>query len=266
MSNPLAVLREWDAEAYHRLSDPQVGWGLGVLERLALRGDERVLDAGCGTGRLTASLLARLPNGTVVAADRSMAMLKAARQHLEPVSPGKSAYLLCDLADLPLRDAVDAVVSTATFHWLTDHPRLFANLRAALHRGGWLEAQCGGKGNLDGFRARARRLLDGPPFAGHVAAGADPWEYADASTTAQRLEAAGFVDVQCSLFGAPTTLPDAATYAAFIRTVVLRVHLARLPDDDLRQRLLDLLTEEAADDDPPFTLDYVRLNLAGRAG
>jgi trans-aconitate 2-methyltransferase len=55
--------REWDAEAYDAISDPQLEWGMEVLERLELRGDESVIDAGCGSGRITAELLNRIPEG-----------------------------------------------------------------------------------------------------------------------------------------------------------------------------------------------------------
>src|SRR6266567_8037125 len=77
--------REWNAAVYHRLSGPQVSWGKKVLSRLHLRGDEVVLDAGCGTGRLTADLLEALPRGRVVGIDLSQNMLDAAREHLSPL-------------------------------------------------------------------------------------------------------------------------------------------------------------------------------------
>src|SRR5262249_24358187 len=78
----LAVSRSWDASTYDRLADPQAGWGKVVVERAPVRGDERVLDAGCGTGRVTAMLLERLPRGRVVALDGSPAMIEGARRRL----------------------------------------------------------------------------------------------------------------------------------------------------------------------------------------
>ncbi|MFL5957235.1 MAG: class I SAM-dependent methyltransferase, partial [Solirubrobacterales bacterium] len=76
--------REWDATTYDRVSTPQLEWGLRVLDRLPLRGDERVLDAGCGSGRVTARLAERLPRGHVVAVDASAAMVARAREALPP--------------------------------------------------------------------------------------------------------------------------------------------------------------------------------------
>ena len=74
--------REWNAASYDRMSDPQVAMARDVIDRLDLRGDERVLDAGCGTGRVTELLVERVPNGSVVAVDGSAAMVEQARERL----------------------------------------------------------------------------------------------------------------------------------------------------------------------------------------
>src|SRR4051812_20867102 len=108
--------REWDAAAYHRVSEPQFAWGMLVLDRLALRGDERVLDAGCGSGRLTAELLGRLTSGSVVGADLSVEMVRAAHATLSARPNAPMADVVCaDLLALPFTAEFDAVFSTATF-------------------------------------------------------------------------------------------------------------------------------------------------------
>jgi hypothetical protein len=78
------------------------------------------------------------------------------------------------------------------------------------------------------------------------------------------MSAAGFVDIKTSLEAAPTTLADEPSYREFVTTVIYNAHLALLPDDALRRRFIDEVTEKAAGQDPPFTLDYWRLNLEGR--
>ena len=140
--------REWNSSVYHRLSQPQVSWGKKVLARLRLRGDEIVLDAGCGTGRLTAELLEALPRGRVVAIDLSQNMLNSAREHLLGQSGNRVRLAAADLLHLPFAGVFDGIVSTAAFHWVLDHDQLFSSLRRALRPGGWLEAQCGGGPNL----------------------------------------------------------------------------------------------------------------------
>jgi trans-aconitate methyltransferase len=249
---------EWNAPEYHRLSAPQVAWGGQVLARLDLAGDEQVLDAGCGTGRLTAQLLDRLPRGRVVCLDRSRNMLAEARRSL----PGERATFVCaGLPRIPLRDAVDVVFSTATFHWVLDHPALFRAIHTSLRAGGRLHAQCGGGENLAHLHARALGLMRTPPYAEWFERWTPPWEFADAETPARRLAAAGFAGIETSVEPAPVVLPDATRYADFLTTVIFRDHLAYLPTEDLRRAWIDELTRLSAADEAPFLLDYWRLNL-----
>lgn len=256
--------REWDADAYQRVSSPQVRWGRSVLSRLELAGNETVVDAGCGTGRLTAELLERLPDGRVVAIDLSWNMIEVARRELDRFSE-RVFFAQCDLVNGCLAAAADVVFSTATFHWVLDHPRLFRELRGMLVSGGRLAAQCGGGPNLERVHSRAMALMKVKPFVRHLAAWRDPWEFADARTTEERLRAAGFTDVESWLEGAPTPMPDAATFAEFARAVVIRPYLAILPDDSLRSEFIEKLTAQFAKDDPPFVFDYWRLNISATA-
>jgi trans-aconitate methyltransferase len=257
--------REWNSAVYHRLSGPQVSWGKKVLSRLRLRGDEVVLDAGCGTGRLTAELLEALPRGRVVGVDLSQNMLGSAREHLTRFG-SRVGLVACDLLDLPFERSFDGIVSTAAFHWVLDHDRLFANLRRALFPGGWLEAQCGGGPNLVTLRNRANALAAAPKFAHLFANFHEPWLYQSAEDAAQALRRAGFVEVESSIEAAPTVLEGAEQYGEFVRNIIFRRHLERIPSEDLRADFMAELTRQAAVDEPPFSLDYWRLNLRGRAG
>ncbi len=257
--------RAWNSAVYHRLSAPQVSWGKKVLSRLRLRGDEVVLDAGCGTGRLTADLLEALPEGYVVGVDLSQSMLRTAREHLAPQFRHRLSLVVCDFLRLPFEHAFDVIVSTAAFHWVLDHDQLFANLHNALLPGGWLEAQCGGGPVLARLRARADALAAAPQFAAHFFGFHEPWLFEDAEGAASTLKRAGFVEVEMSLESAPTLLEDADHYSEFIRNIIFRRHLENLPTEELRADFIESLTQQVAADDPPFLLDYWRLNLRGRA-
>jgi trans-aconitate 2-methyltransferase len=266
-------MSDWDAERYHRLSNPQLGWGRRVLERLAPDPNERILDLGCGTGRLTAELFAVMREGLVVAVDRSQTMLQqAAAQNTQhagphPVDPAKVPARIhvvrADGLHLPFSDTFDAVLSTATFHWILDHDLLFASIYRALVPGGRLVAQCGGSGNLAAMLARADALRAREPFAPYFTAWTDPWNFATVPDTITRLGHAGFTAIDVWLESTPTTLPDRDTYREFLWTVCVREHVSRLPED-LRPQFLDALTELAAAESPPFTLDYWRLNIYAR--
>jgi trans-aconitate 2-methyltransferase len=249
---------EWDAPVYDRISDPQLRWGTRVLDRLELAGDERVLDAGCGTGRVTELLLDRLPAGTVVALDRSPAMLEEAGRRLAR-SRDRVELVVADLArPLPV-GPVDAVLSTATLHWVPDHGAVFRHLAAVLRPGGRFVAQFGGAGNIASVAAAM----------GELGASTD-WTFATPEETAGHLRAAGFVEVATWLQPEPTRLDPGEPLETFLATVILREALAGLPVAE-RPGFVRAVADRLA---PPLgsppgvqaVIDYVRLNLTARRG
>jgi trans-aconitate 2-methyltransferase len=256
--------REWNSEVYQRLSRPQFAWGKKVLDRVRLRGDETVLDAGCGTGRLTGELLDRLPRGHVLAVDLSANMLQTARRELEPRFSRHVRFVVADLQQLPFQEIAHGIFSTAAFHWIRDHERLFRSLYEALRPGGWLEAQCGGGPNLDALLRRAEALIAAPPLAQFFAGWQSPWEYASPETTAERLRRVGFTDISTGLEAAPVQLSSADEYREYLANVIFHRHLERIADPELRRGFLAELSRQSAEDDPPYVLDYWRLNLSGR--
>ncbi len=259
-----ASSREWNSAEYHRLSGPQVSWGKKVLARLQLGGDESLLDAGCGTGRLTADLLQALPNGRVVALDVSQNMLRSARENLQPQFGNRAQFVAADLPDIPFENAFDGIVSTAAFHWVLDHERLFRNLYRALRPGGWLQAQCGGGPNIAHLREQMATLAASPTYAPFLADFPSPWFFQNAEGAADTLRRASFVEIQTSVEPALTVMESRQHYEEFVRTVIVRAHLDRLPDPGLRDQYVSQLADLSAEGDPPFLLDYWRLNLAGK--
>lgn len=257
-------LREWNAQSYHRVANPHVDWGGPVLDRLELNGDETVIDAGCGTGRLTERLLDRLPNGHVIALDQSQNMLNEAEAYLRPKFGDRVSFRRLDLMELDLDSQADAIFSTATFHWVPDHDRLFRQLYRALRPGGWLVAQCGGGANIARIESRAMHILRSEPYAAAIGAWNGPWNFADEVVTSERMAAAGFVDIETNVIAAPVTMPDAAEYGEFLETVVFGTHTARLPTVQQKEEFIGQMVELGARDHPPFELDYWRLNLQGR--
>lgn len=252
---PEAAARRWDAASYHRVSGPMEAMGAKVLDRLPLRGDETVLDAGCGTGRVTALLCDRLPDGHVIAVDADAAMVAACRATLgEQVDAGHVEVRQISLLDLDLEAAVDAVLSTATFHWILDHERLFARLFAALKPGGRLVAQCGGAGNLAAVLGAADAVAAAGPWADRFEDWVRPSHFATAEETAELLAAAGFAEVRTWLEPAPQVPDDPAEY---LRTINLGAHLHRLDEPD-HPEFVRRVVERLAD---PVTVDYVRLNI-----
>lgn len=247
---------EWDGSSYDRVSTIQQGLGQRVLERLHLVGDETVLDAGCGSGKVTQMLAERLPQGRVIAVDRSPSMVHAAKRRF--AGSERVEVRLLDLVELELEQPVDAVFSTATFHWIPDHEPLFARLHAALRPGGRLVAQCGGEGNIDQLRGKARKVLEREPYAEHFVDWQAPWNYANVGDTEKRLRAAGFTALKCWLEPAPRE-PDQPR--EFLSTIVLGPYVQNLPAR-LGKSFVDEVLEVLGE---PVVVDYVRLNVDASA-
>lgn len=242
----------WDARTYDRASAPQQEWASDVLERLAPRvaPDAAVLDVGCGTGRVTEALLSLVPQGRILAIDGSAAMVDAAAERLGD----RAEVSQQDALELEVDPPVDAIVSTATLHWVPDHDRLFGRLAGALRPGGVLEAQCGGEGNI----ARVREAIDGVAADAHPElVGWSPWVFASPAETDARLAAAGFTEIRCWLEDRPTEPDD---LGAFVRSSILPAHLERLPDASREPFAAAVLERVRA------PLDYVRLNISATRG
>jgi len=245
--------RDWDASTYQRLSAPMTAMGTDVLDRLLLDGDETVLDAGCGTGGVTRLLLERLPRGRVIAVDGSRSMVERARDEL----PASVDVREADLLELALEEPVDAVLSTATFHWILDHPRLFARLHAALKPGGRLVAQCGGSGNVAAVKQAGLDVAEEPPYAEHLEGWTTDWQFATPEDTEARLRAAGFTDVWCWLSRVDVDPGDPVGY---LRAICLGSFLERLPEE-LHPGFVAAALERLEE---PLVIHYVRLNILAR--
>jgi trans-aconitate 2-methyltransferase len=241
----------WDARTYDETSEPQQAWASEVLERLeGIAPDATVLDVGCGTGRVTEALLALAPRGRVLAFDASADMAALAQKRL-----GDRAEVWCqDVLDLSLDEPVDAIISTATLHWVPDHDRLWRRLAGALRPGGALEVQCGGAGNIQQVREVIRTVASeiAPELVGW-----SPWVFASPQETEQRLERAGFRGIRCWLAERPTFPRDVN---AFVPTSILAAHLARLPEEK-RKPFADAVVRAVV-----LPLGYVRLNASAVRG
>jgi trans-aconitate 2-methyltransferase len=241
----------WDAHTYDASSEPQQAWASEVLVRLeGIAPDATVLDVGCGTGRVTEALLELVPRGRVLAFDASADMVAVARRRL-----GGRAEVWCqDALDLDLDEPVDAILSTATLHWVTDHDRLWKRLAQAVRPGGTLEIQCGGQGNID----RVREVIEAVARdAAPELVGWSPWLFAGPRKTAERLRDAGFTAIRCWLEERPTYPQDVA---AFVPTSILAAHLARLPEERREQFAAAVVARVR------LPLDYVRLNASAVRG
>jgi len=244
---------DWDARSYDRISDMQFESGRDFVAGLPLRGDEVAIDAGCGTGRVTRLLMERLPRGRVIGVDGSPSMIEQARENLGP----DVELVVSDLLEFEPSEAAELVFSTATFHWILDHDRLFRTIRGWLRPGGLLAAQFGGKGNVQDVIDAIVTASGREPFAQHLRGFEHPWVFPAPEEEAERLERARFVDVRCDREERWFEFDDPRE---FQRTVGLAVHLDRLPEE-LREPFLDTVLAGIAD---PSQVHLIRTNIHAR--
>lgn len=255
----MSVSRDWDGRTYDRISGPMEAMALPVLGRLRLRGDETVVDAGCGSGRVTQALLERLPGGRAIAVDASAEMLAAARERLG--DDPRVTYLEADLTRLELDEPADAILSTATFHWIADQAALYRALHGALRPGGQLAAQCGGEGNIADVRGAVAAVLAADPELGERLGDFDPWRFPAPEATLGHLRAAGFAQASAEL--QDWAVETGGDGRQWLRTINLGAHVERIGDDALADRFIAAVHEQLGGD--PLTLRYVRLNVDATA-
>lgn len=217
------AMSEWDAAAYDRVAAPMTERGLELVDTLDLDGDETVMDAGCGTGQVTARLLERLPKGRVVALDGSQAMLDSAAERL--AHDPRVLFVKADLArPIGLDFLVDAIVSTSTFHWVVDHRALFSHLAGVLEPGGTLTAEYGGFGNLERIYRHVRDL--GLREEGK--------HYARVEEELEALELAGFAEARAELVPRPAEIP-LGQLREFLGNVTLKEYEPDVVDEVARR-------------------------------
>lgn len=245
------MAQKWDAEQYERVGSFVHQLAGGVVEWLAPRPGEQILDLGCGNGQLTAQLAAT--GAMVTGVDASAEMIAAARLH-GITADHASAELL------PYSDAsFDAVFSNAALHWVRDQDAMMAEVRRVLRPGGRFVAEMGGQGNIAAIRVALMAVL---ARHGHARAEDGVNYYTTPEIYARRLTQHGFTVERAELIPRPTPLGEDGM-AAWLRTFRSGV-LYALPEA-LRETVVNetcvLLEPALHDEDGHWTADYVRLRF-----
>lgn len=230
----------WDPNRYDALPLPHEKWGVGVVNKLALLGDETLVDAGCGSGRDAALALGQLPRGHITGLDASPTMLAAFERRF--ADSAQVAALAADLMEpWPVASAsVDAVMSVAAFHWLPQPDRAWTQVSRVLRPGGRVVLDAGGFLNIE----RLLAAVDAVGAADKLPA----WHYAGVDETVGYLDAAGLTPVEVRLRSAPAHFNTDAVYLSYLKDVVLH-HLT----DEQRVEVAAIMGDRC--------VDYVRLEV-----
>lgn len=232
------LVERWDGRDYERQSSHQREWGGGLVAELPLRGDERILDLGCGDGSLTRQLAERVPRGSVLGIDAASEMLEAAR---EKCAPNMTVERL-DITALAFEGEFDVVFSNATLHWIHDHAALLSRIHRALRPGGILRAQFGGDGNCPNLIECVHRQMATPPFAGALAGFRWPWYFPSLAEYEGLLGASPFGEWRAWTENRDRAFPTAEAIVGWIDNPSLIPFLQALPGD-LRKRFRDGVVE-----------------------
>jgi trans-aconitate methyltransferase len=143
----MLVMHRWDPKVYEKSSSAQQRWAQELLSKISILGDERILDIGCGDGKITAKIALLVPRGSVNGLDNSVEMLSFARSRFPPLSWPNLAFQYGDASELKYEDEFDLVLSFACLHWVQDHGPVLEGIKRSLKNGGKVLMQFGGRGN-----------------------------------------------------------------------------------------------------------------------
>jgi len=250
----------WNAEVYDRIGTPMRRWAQAVIDDLHLRGDETVLDAGCGSGSVTFDLLERLPRGRIYAVDSSPDMISKIKQAIEDRGLTNVVPIRADLTDFELPEQVDVVFSNAVLHWIPDDDALFGCLFRATKPGGRLRAQCGGGANIARLMSATQAVEEREPYSQYLGM-AEFRKYRTAEEATVALRRAGWADVRAKPFDSPVRFENNNDASLYLRTIILQRHVAALPPEHQQPFLEAVIAETVRRYGEPFTADYVRLDL-----
>lgn len=250
---------EWDAASYDQVATVQQAWGRALLERIDFQGDETVMDAGCGTGRLADGLLQTHPRLRVIAVDHDPNMVRAAKKRLAPHGPRQTVHQ-ADLQDLPPLGPVDLIYSNATLHWVRDLDAACRGFSDNLRPGGRLFAQFGTEGNLQTVRRIAEKTLTAAPYSIDLDEDGKPWHYHSETTTRRALDHNRLEPRLIERHEAPVEFPDDEAWRRFLRTVTLRYYLELLSPES-GERFIGDYMQAAERQAMGRRLDYVRLHV-----
>jgi trans-aconitate methyltransferase len=254
----------WDAETYDNVSTPQEDFALKLVQLRNWAGNEIVMDAGCGSGRVTKILAKRIPNGRIYAVDNDVNMIDKAKDNLSELE--NIAVINSNLLDLSLKiipSKVDVIFSNAVLHWVLDHPKIFSRFFDILNHNGQLLIQCGGYGNLRKAVSVFDKVKDSENFRHHFKDWKDKWYFPKPSETEKLLEEIGYSNVKVYLKETPISFPDRNIYSLYLKTVILGPYLRHIKSENGKEEYLENVLEDIEQNhsEMMWNFDYVRLNI-----
>jgi trans-aconitate 2-methyltransferase len=257
----------WNPAEYYTSSSAQEQWAKELVGKLGLFGHERVLDIGCGDGKVTAAIARSLPEGSVTGLDSSPEMIRFARKHFPHTTYPNLSFIESDARCLPFVEEYDLVFSAAALHWISDHTPVLAGIARSLCPGGKLLIQMGGKGNAEQILGIGDIVQHRPEWEMYFRDFSFRFGFFDSAEYRGWLTDAGFESLRIEMIPKDMTYPSRKELAAWIRTTWLP-RQERLPEEK-RSGYIEAVVDEylrqyPADCDGTIHVRMVRLEAEAR--
>jgi trans-aconitate methyltransferase len=257
----------WNPSDYNKSSPAQHLWAQELIEKLELFGNERVIDIGCGDGRVTAAIAEKVPQGAVTGIDRSPEMIRFAREHFSNGSCPNLTFVRMDASHLTFSEEFDVVFSNAALHWISDHHQVLGGISCSLVPGGRMLIQMGGKGNADQVFRILNDLLENPRWSRYFEGFSFSYGFFDAAEYRRWLSYAGLDPIRVELISKDMSYPAREAFGGWIRTTWLP-WMSRLPESE-KPVFIEALVDEylgvnPVDDDGSIHVGMVRLEAEAK--
>ena len=250
----------WDPKLYSSNSSAQKDWGLALLAKLHLKGNETVLDIGCGDGKLSAEIAKNLPEGSVLGIDLSGTMITFARNHYPPEKFPNLTFMQTGANELTFDSEFDIAFSNAAFHWMKDLEHILKNLRKSLKPGGILLAQSGGRGNAVEIFKFVESMIENEKWSAYFRDFVFPFGFYGPEEYEKWLKNAGF-SVKClELIPKDLALEGKKGLSDWLIASILHPYTQRIPQD-LKENFMNELVNSYIETNPPDEKGFVHVRM-----
>lgn len=220
---------KWDAKDYHKSSSEQQKWAQELILKLSLKGSERVLDIGCGDGKITAEISMQLSNGSVVGVDKSEEMIHFARENFPSERFPNLIFKVMDAKNLGFNGEFDVVFSNASLHWVIDQLSVLKGIKKSLRPSGKILLQMGGRGNVDRALEIVETMIKSRKWNRYFTNSSFPYGFYGPEEYKTWLECTGLKARRIELIPKDMILKGKEGITAFVRTTGLG-YTRRIPE------------------------------------
>lgn len=254
------MISGWNAEDYHKSSSEQKRWARELLQTLTLKGNENVLDIGCGDGKITAEIAIKVPHGRILGIDNSEDMVRFAAGTFPPDQFPNLSFQRGDAEKLNFDGGFDVVVSFACLHWVKDHLSVLQGIRRSLVPSGRILLQFGGRGNAAGIQDVTSKVAGRKKWKHFFHEIPFPWGLYGQEEYSQWLKQAGFRTSRIELLPKDMAHKGLEGFKAWVRTTHALPYLQKIPED-LRPEFLDEVVCAYVEEYPPDEKDLVHVQM-----